>query len=351
MFFVDNVLLGPLRMLLLLLGVLLVHQIITRQAIGTYNLDYILKRVIFYGSVILVVIFILLQFKIYNIFTLMVLLFVLLGFQYLDVQKLSDSKKKIKEKRHTFLIDFFKFIENSKENFISKNKGFFRIRKINYALLAAFISGLCVFVSRFFFLKNDLYTLSSLWLRNIEIVKNTNANIWFSENVILGGELILINFYSKITGISEEMAIHSFGLIENFGLGIVLFWVLRKITKSEFIAPLAGVLFFAFFYNYMPININILIEHNPVYLALCFALPAMLFTVIPNILVVTNKKYVVVLLVIYLAIALTNFFVTLFVIPVFLVLALIFHSKNTLRPVLRSITAYVLSVVLVFGVY
>ncbi|WP_298474612.1 hypothetical protein [uncultured Maribacter sp.] len=218
-------------------------------------------------------------------------------------------------------------------------------------LITAFLVSMACFVSRYLFLKNDLYTLSGLWIQNLEFVKSINNNIWFSPGFTLLGENAVINFYSKITGISEEMAVHSFGLLETFGISLVLYWVLVKITKSNFLAPMIGVLFFGFFYKYLPININLLLEHNALYMAIWFALPAMLFTVIPKLLTKDKRKYFIVLFMLYTALAFVSFFVAIIIIPIFLIAAILFYTKKSLPYILRSILSYVLATSLVMTIH
>ncbi len=349
MVILDNVLLGPFRVLLLFLGVLFVHQIVTKQPIKTYNLDYVVKRSIFFGSVILLLIFTLIQFKMYDVFALISLFIGLLLFLYLDLGSLRNSAGQIQKKRKAFLLSFFKFMEErpniSKQ--LEKSKNFFVPKKINFKVLTAFLVSFACFVSRYLFLKNDLYTLSGLWIQNLEFVKQFNENKWFTPGFILLGENALINFYSKITGISEEMAVHSFGLLETFAVSLILYWILTKITKSNFLAPMMGVLFFGFFYKYLPININLLLEHNALYMAICFALPLMLFTVQPKLLAKEKRKFFILLFIIYTALGLINLFVTLIIMPIFLVLALLLVTKKNLPYVLRSMLSYVLAISLI----
>ncbi|MDO6604153.1 hypothetical protein [Arenibacter palladensis] len=184
----------------------------------------------------------------------------------------------------------------------------------------------------------------------MEIVKGFNSNIWFQNSGNLIGELALINLYAMAAGISEEMAMHSFGLIENFFLGLVLYWGLAKITKSKFIAPILGVICFAFFYKYLPININLLLEHSSLYLALCFALPAMVFTVIPKLLVLEKRRYFLVLLGMFSAIGFINFFVLLVILPLFLLCALVLSEESNRQYVFRSVLSFLLGVGVVIAV-
>ena len=159
----NSILVGPLRLLILCVGVLFVHQIVTRQAIKTYNLDYILKRMVFYGSIVMLMVFLLIQLNMYDVFSLLAIFFIILGVQYLEIGSLRNPIHKIQKKRRYFLLGFFKLMERnlSVKKLIKKTLSVFYVRKLDFVFLMAFICALTLFVSRFVFLKNELYTLSS----------------------------------------------------------------------------------------------------------------------------------------------------------------------------------------------
>ncbi len=344
MFLFDKILLGPFRILLLFLGVLFVHQLIVRQPLRNYKIDYLLKRMVFLGSILVLLIFALIQLNMYDIFSILVIFLIAVVLRYLDIQSSKTIARTFSEKKRNFLLSFFEFMERklSVHTLIGTNSAFFYSKKINHVLFAALLVSLATFVSRYLFLKNDLYTLSSLWMKKLETIKSFNSNVWFAGTGDLMGELALINFYAKITGISEEMAMHSFGLLESFSLSIVLYWVILKLTEDQFIAPIIGVLFFGFFYKYMPINVNLLLEHNSLYLALGLALPALLFTCMPQLMNVRKNKYVLFLSIVFAAITFTNFFVALIIIPIFLVVAIILGTRHNRSYTMLGIASYII---------
>ena len=349
----DYVLVGPLRVLLLFVGVLVLHQIITRQPLSNYSLDYILKRITFYGSSMLILVFVLVQLNLYDTFSLLAILVIVLIFQYFQLFNFDFTSKNFRRKKVKFLLKFFKFIER-RPSFRDIYAGLKRIyvpKYVNLKLITAFLVGVACFGSRYIFLKNDLYTLSGLWQINLGFVKQFNNNQWFTNDFRLLGEDAVINLYSKITGISEEMAVHSFGLLEVFGIGIVLYWVVSIISKSHYLAPLFSVLFFGFVYKYLPININLLLEHNPIYMAFWIALPIMLYTLLPRLLTVKVRKYMIQLMVAYSALFFVNLFVAIIVMPIFLLVAFLFQSKKKRPFVLRSIWVYILAGTVVVGLH
>ncbi len=344
MFLFDKILLGPLRILLLFLGVLFIHQLIVRQPLSNYGMDYLLKRMVFMGSILVLSIFVLVQVNMYDIFSILAFFLMAIVLRYLDIRSSRNISKTFSEKKRNFLLSFFQFMERklSLNTLIGSNSAFFYSKKINHVLFAALLVSSATFVSRFLFLKNDLYTLSSLWIKKLEVVKSFNSNIWFTGSADLLGELALINFYAKITGISEEMAMHSFGLLESFSLSMVLYWIILKLTEDRFIAPMIGVLFFGFFYKYMPINVNLLLEHNSLYLASGLALPALLFTCMPKLITLRKNTYVLFLSIVFAAVTFTNFFVALIIVPVFLVVAMILATRTNRSYAMLGIASYII---------
>lgn len=354
MFLIASILNGPLKIALLVLAILFVHQLITQQPLKTYSLEFIVKRMVVYSAGILVLIILLIQLNMYDTFSIVTLFFGLLVYTYLGLET-KNSVLLSRNKRQQFLLSFFGFMERNlsmKKLFWSK-LGHFKVRKPNYTLIMALVAGVAVLLSRYFFLKNDLYTLSSLWVKNLETVKGINANILFEEHMGIMGELVMINFYSKVTGISEEVALHSFGLLECFGLACVMYWMLSYLTKSKFVAPVLGMLFYAFAYKWLPININLLIEHRSLFLGFFFAFPAMVYCVYPYKLAMSKKRYVVVMMLLFMATGFTNFFVAFIVLPLFMLVALLFSNTKTRPYVFKALWAYgiAVSITLVFHLF
>jgi len=131
------------------------------------------------------------------------------------------------------------------------------------------------FFSRYLLLQYDSYTLSELWLYHLSLVRGIDTQLWLAYTDFVPVEFLLINLYHKLTGISEEVALHSFGLIESSLLALVLFRFMGKISSSRLLIPSITVCWFALGYTYLPMTVSLLQGHNPSYLAWCFALPVL----------------------------------------------------------------------------
>ena len=107
---------------------------------------------------------------------------------------------------------------------------------------------------------------------------NLDRQNWFLPNNNLLGELAYTNFYAKIFDVSPEIALQSIGVFEAILLSMLLFWLIRKCTSSEYFIPTITAISFATFLTILPVNLNFLIQRNPIFLALTFAIPTFLLS-------------------------------------------------------------------------
>ncbi|MEP3372866.1 MAG: hypothetical protein ABJL43_02270 [Maribacter dokdonensis] len=352
-FNIDVVLLGPFRLMVVVLCFFFIHQVVTRQRLRNYNLDYVIKRGALAGSFTLVLLFILILIKVYDSLAILILSLLFFIWQYLEIRKIHKVNGTLAKKRVATLIQVFRFVEKkwSYKKILKNSKELLLPKRINYVLFASVFCAFATMFSRYQFLKNDLWVLSGLWLNKLNAVKLINNNQWFSDNLAVPGEQIAVNFYSKILNISEEMALHSFGLLETFALSMVLYWVIMQLSKSKFTAPSIALFIFGFFYRFLPMNINLLLEHNPVYLALCFVFPATIYTLKPKLLTTDKKRFLFFLTVLYFATALTNLFVFVWLLPIFFVVSYFTCHRNIVSYVRWSVLAYLIAIGVLFVLY
>ncbi|MBJ2174085.1 hypothetical protein JBL43_07545 [Aureibaculum sp. A20] len=165
------------------------------------------------------------------------------------------------------------------------------------------------------------------------------------------GEYALINFYSKLVGVSPEIALQSFGILETVLITIILFWFTSKITKSKTIAPILTAIFFVISPLLLPRSIDIITQHKPIFLALSLALPMMIFTVLPKNLSKYYRKYLIYSIIIFTAIALIDLFTFVILLSPFLVLAFFFYQKKYRQFYYLVVLAYFVSLVFVMSIY
>lgn len=347
-FLVNNIITAPMRLVLLVLGLFILYQFIVQKPLNTYDYRYFLDRFSIYGASLLIIVFVLIQLKIYDMFSLLALFIFLVLFRYFSLKELMAYSKGGGRFRRAALLAFFKSLEKRNGNFKKSYKEVLVPRKVNWGLVLIIAIGCSAIFTRMVFLENDNYTFSTLWVQTLEIVKNFDNNQWFVRGrSLVVGELALINLYANLVGISKEMAIYTFGLLEIFFVTSYMFYLVHSITKANFLGPTIAGLAFAFLFAWLPININILFKHSSIYLSLFFAIPFMHYTFMRFPLNSKVGGEFWVKLVLSIAIALSDFFVMFIIIPLFLIATFMFNRRQ--GSIKKSILAFVSGAVIVLG--
>ena len=207
------------------------------------------------------------------------------------------------------------------------------------------------FGSRFYFFKYDLYSLSGTWLTDLEKLTGFDAQRWFGNEVGANAGLAYANFYGKLTDISAEIALQSMAMLESTLLSIVIFWTVRKITPSNYYAPIIATLTFALAYTLRPINVYFLLETKPILLSLTFGVPAMVYLLRPAQLRMKKRGYFLCMLSAFFVMGLIDLFAIVVLIPPFLVLAVLFTRSKTLSFFWLGMLAYLLAIGALVGTY
>ena len=63
-------------------------------------------------------------------------------------------------------------------------------------------------------------------------MKELSEQVWFFHSGSMTGEFLLINLYGTLTGLSDSIALESFGLIEVAILALVIFWFCYRSFKG-----------------------------------------------------------------------------------------------------------------------
>ncbi|NJB36535.1 hypothetical protein [Croceivirga sp. JEA036] len=348
----DNFLIAPFRLIFLLLGLLVIHQFAVRQHLQNYTYSYFVRRTAIYGAALLLGMFVLVQLNMYSTFSIILLLFGISFYKYFRIGSLIGEQGKEKELRRRMLIGFFVLLE--KRQFSFKHfweKGIKEImpKTFHKPTILVLSIGLLAIVMRFAYVDTDTYTLSSAWLESLKIVKNFDANNWLVDDYRIVGEHAFINVYAKLTGISKEMALYTFGLIEIFLLCTAIFYALAAFTGSKWKIPFFGTMLFATIFYVLPVNTNIVMENSPVDLALFFAITFLIFLLKPSEISVFRKKYFLIQFLLVSAVALINFYVLFMLMPLFLIVALV-NYKQEKKYIRKSLLAYLAATIILVGV-
>ncbi len=348
---VNNIITAPMRLVLLVLALFALYQFIVQKPLNTYDYRYFLDRFSIYGASLLIIVFVLIQLNMYDMFSLLVLFIFLVLFRYFRLKELMAYSRGGGRFRRAALLAFFKSLEKRNGNFNKSYKEVLKIlipRKWNWGLVLIIAIGSSAIFTRMVFLENDNYTFSTLWVQTLEIVKNFDNNQWFVRGrSLVVGELALINLYANLVGISKEMAIYTSGLLQSFFVASYIFYLVHSITKTNFLGPTIAGLAFAFLFAWLPININILFKHSSIYLSLFFAIPFMHYTLMRFPLNSKVGGEFCVKLILSIAIAFSDFFVMFIIMPLFLIVTFMFNRRQ--GSIKKSILAFVSGAVIVLG--
>ncbi|MDQ7918416.1 hypothetical protein RBU60_12620 [Mesonia sp. MT50] len=326
MLYLDSIFIGASRIVGFCCIIFLIKFLVSVKNQSQFGFDYFIPRLVTFLSAIIIIGFLLTQLNAYDSF---ISLTIILGFMFF----LFLNLKKNKNKRKT---------PNKHREELSKTHINWQI---GLGLLIAFLG----FISRFYFYRFDRYALSDIWYRDLSNMKELAYQKWFFLPSTMTGEFLLINFYGTITGLSDSMALESFGLIEVATLALVIFWVTYRSFKRLFFPALTTSLFFTFYYMFLPINIDLTTMHKSVFLSLIIALPIILFVHSPKILNAKISTFFRWMIYLCTATFLIDSFVSIYILfPVILLSFLLKYKDVYVR---KSFYAYLISAVFIFIIH
>lgn len=316
-------------------------------------LEFLVNQWFKYGSIIGIIIFLTVQLSIYSLINCVILLIFIIIVDYIGLKNLRRFRGYIDESARKNIYKTLKSIELNRPTaswFTIKRKttnntnGWFLFFLV--VVLASITYG-----SRFYFFKYDLYSLSGVWIADLQKVIDFDSQIWFLNDTAVNGDLAFVNFYGKLADVSPEIALQSMGLLESTLLSILLFWVMRKITMSKYLAPVVASLSFALAYTLTPTNIYFLLQNKPIFLAMAFGLPVMVFLLRPSLLKYRKINYLFSILAAFITIGLIDLFTLYLLFPPFLMLGALFTRRKSLRYYWIGVIAYLMACAIVLAVY
>lgn len=210
------------------------------------------------------------------------------------------------------------------------------------------------FLFRYFFSGVDLFIFSDIWYADLDKVNDLPHFYFLEFPEVLEGEYLLIKLYALITGLSNYIALYSFGLLQAGILAVLIFWFINHVTHHKIALGLLGSLTFAVFYAFLPINIFSLFEHSSVYSALIFSFPAIVLSAKPEMTPHDQKNYFVGLFLLFSAVFFTDLYVGLLVLIPIVGLVLICSPasiQNRKKVVVYSLGAAVILLFCLFSIY
>ncbi|WP_313807777.1 hypothetical protein [Flavobacterium sp.] len=315
--------------------------------------DFIAKQWFKYGSLIVLLLFTLVQLGIYNLVNMLIILMLVIYVDYFGLKQLPKSVNII---AHKVKHNIFELIKNLE---LKKPLSFFLFTRSDkteqknrfwYLFILSTLGGVA-FYSRYIFYPFDLFSMSGSWLSDLETVIDFDYQRWFTNGVTTVGELAMVNFYGKLTSISPEVALQSMGILESVLISVLLFWVVNKISYSKIIAPLIASLFYSVSYTIMPVNITYILQHQSLLLAISFALPAMVIYIKPGFMHSNNRNCFINYIMAFTAIGLIDVFTLVVLVFPFLVFGLFTSSIKHKVQNLIAFGAYLLAIVVLLAIY
>lgn len=318
-------------------------------------LDFIINYWFRYAGVLVVVIFVLVESDTYNLFNCFFVLSILIGIDVIGIQNLRNPKHYFRANIRAGLLNFLRNIENKKSFWfwfsLEPNKKKNRHKHNTFIFILTILIGGITFLSRYYFIIYDNYSLSDAWIYDLNKVIQFDNQYWFTFELATDAELAVVNFYGKITDVSPEIALQVIAILESTLLAIIIFWMINKLTPSKFIAPTIAALFFSLVYVLTPLNVYFLLKGNSIFLGLTFALPAFAFYLKPTLLKLSRTSYFFSFVFIFITIGLTDLFTLCILIPPFLIIGLLFTKMKFKRHNLFSLLAFLFALIILYAIY
>jgi len=318
-------------------------------------LEFLVWQWFRYGSIMGTLMFMSVQLGIYNLVNSVVILLLIILVDYIGFRNLRHPKtfyeNTIRKNVHLLL----KRMEN---DYATKNWFTFTRRQRKpgkskglYILLLVIAIAVITFASRVYFFKYDSYSLSALWIGDLETLVGFDAQQWFGGQSSVVGDLAYVNFYGKIANVTPEIALQSIGILESVLLSVLIFWVVSKVTASKHIAPTIAALIFGTVYTLSPLNIYFVLQNRPIFLALTFGLPLMVYYLKPGLLKMNKIQFFFAFLLVFFAIGLIDVFTLGILFPPFMLTGLFLARKKAGNFKWVGLLAYVVSIICILGLY
>ena len=247
----SSILLGFVRLVFLLMFLYYCNNKLVKREYSHNLTQFIVNEWFKYGSLSLVVVFVLIQLSVYSLINyVLIMLFIIL----IDVVGIKNFKNPVRYFKEASKSRFFEFLkDNENRKPLREVIRLERPKKLKddrvFIFYATLVLIVAAFIGRYYFYTYDTYLLSDLWISNLNKVILFDENKWFNGTVAVEGELAVSNLYSKLVDISPEVGLQSLAILEDILLSLIVFWAIRKITTSKVLAPMIAFLTYVFLYT------------------------------------------------------------------------------------------------------
>ncbi|WP_194851979.1 hypothetical protein [Nonlabens antarcticus] len=355
LFYTPSMIWGPIRLFLFLALAYYINIISSRKVSKRRGLDYFILRCSLLITALVLASLFLTQIDSYDLFIIIIIFMALSLLRFMNLNFSKPLQRQLAKIRRRSILYTIKSVEYGQriigaKNFNKQNKrainsnvsveNRFQNKGLQYQSLIAVFLALLAMGSRYYFFLFDTYLLSDLWYADLQNMKDITLQHWFFNDGVMMGHVAVINFYSDITGITDAVAITSFGLIETALLTVSIFWSVNKLMRDTIASGIVAALSFMFLYILLPLDINLMTQPKSVFLAMSLALPFLVYLVDPAELPAKSKHHFITLFVLALAVLFTNLFVGIFFLPVVILITSLHNWKCNKERVTMSIFSY-----------
>lgn len=354
-FLTSSVLLGFIRLVLIILFLYYLKTKFVKPLKNDNFLDFVIIIWFRYGALILLLIFLLVLAKAYNLFNIFLFLGIAISIDLIGLKNLKKPKLYFNNYIKKEFLALLKKIENKQKKrswFVSNDSFIYENKDKSLLLFIAIFLVFITFFSRYYFIIHDNYSLSEDWINDLHGVVKFDLQEWFDPySLSIDGELALVNYYSKLTNVSPEIALQVHGILIASLLSIIIFWTIYKLTSSKFVAPILAALTFSLVYVLTPIKVYYMLKTDQTAVALAFAFPVFVYYLKPSLLKITKLSFFASWLLGFLAIGLIDLFTLLILIPPFLIFGFIFSKWKNKIMNLIGIGSYLFSIAILGIIY
>ena len=353
MFLTSSILMGFIRLCCILLFLFYLNRKFVNVTKHVHFMDFIVVNWFRYASVLVSVIFVLVEASAYNLFNCFFVFGLLMAVDIIGYENLKNPKRYFRTHIRSGLLSFLRNVENKRSfwDWFSLDRTKKKNDNNNFILILTILIGVITFLSRYYFVIYDNYSLSDAWIYDLNKVIQFDNQYWFTYELATDGELAIVNFYAKITDVSPEIGLQVIAILESTLLAVIIFWTINKLTPSKFIAPTIAALFFSLVYVLTPLNVYFLLKGNPTFLALTFAIPAFVFYLKPKLFPVSNTSYYFSYFFLFCAIGLIDLFTLFILSPPLLFIGFVFSRVRDKRKNFLAICGYLSAMIVLYAVY
>ncbi len=355
MFLTSSILLGFIRLSFIILFLFYLNRKFVNVSRHVNFVEFIIRNWFRYAAVILIIIFTLVQLNAYNLFNTMFLLLIILGIDIIGIENLKRPREFFNIHIKAALLGFLRNVENKRSFWfwfaLDRSRNRKKTGRNTMMLVLTIIIGAVTFLSRYYFIIYDNYSLSDAWIYDLSKVIPFDAQLWFSDELSIKGEFAMVNFYGKITDVSPEIALQVIAILESTLLAIIIFWTINKLTPSKYLAPIIASFSFALVYVLTPLNVYFLLKANPIFFALTLALPAFVYYLRPQSLKAGKMSYFLSYVLIFTGVGLIDLFTLCVLVPPFLIVGLLITKVKHKKFNLLAILGFFIASSILFGIY